>query len=87
MSTTQIGIGEPCACGQYGLHVCHLLPKPSERIAEIRAEIVERELDQLVASTGIDADLSHFRAEALESPRTGVAAIMAYLDEQKNPKV
>ena len=55
--------------------------KPSVRIAELRREIVERELMELAERTGIEADLDPFRREAMEDPRTGVAAIIAYLDE------
>ncbi len=54
----------------------------SERIAELRAAIVERELKELVEVTGIDADLSRLRQEAMEDPRTGVAAIIQYLEEK-----
>ena len=58
--------------------------KPSERIAELRREIVEKELADLAeaAGLGVDPDLRHFRQDALEDPRTAVAAIVKYLDEK-----
>lgn len=57
--------------------------KASARIAEIRAALVEKELRELAAASGLeDEQLDSFRIEAMESERTGVAAIIAYLDEK-----
>jgi len=57
--------------------------KASERIAQIRGELVEKELRELAACSGLeDEQLDGFRQEAMGSERTGLAAVIAYLDER-----